>query len=110
FQPTLEPVGSGTKHNKPLLDREPRRLAMLTDLNLKCNDNQTDCRFSWPIISAEVMHDGIETEIFARFMRHMRNVPNSRTEIKVLSSIQFTADMMDMSDALVAKILVDMGL
>ena len=83
---------------------------MLTDLNIKCNDNNTDHRFCWPVISADVMHDGIETEIYARFMRHLRNVPNSRTEIKVLSSIQFTADMMDISDALVAKILVDMGL
>jgi hypothetical protein len=31
-------------------------------------------------------------------------------EIKILSSIQFTADMLDYSDAQVAKILVDMGL
>lgn len=83
---------------------------MLTDLNLKSNDNNADHRFCWPIISAEVMHDGIETEIYARFMRHMRNVPNKQHAIKVLSSIQFSADMMDISDALVAKILVDMGL
>ena len=51
-----------------------------------------------------------EMEIYARFMRHLRQVPNNRMDIKVLSSIQFTADMLDTSDALVAKTLVDLGL
>ena len=51
-----------------------------------------------------------EMEIYARFMRHLRHVPCSRDEVKVLSSIQFTADMMDISDALVSKTLVDLGL
>jgi hypothetical protein len=48
--------------------------------------------------------------LYARFMRHLRLVPNSRMEIKVLSAIQFTADMLDHSDAHVAKLLVDLGL
>lgn len=51
-----------------------------------------------------------EMEIYARFMRHLRDVPNSRMEIKILSAIQFTADMLDIADALVAKTLVDLGL
>lgn len=51
-----------------------------------------------------------EMEVYARFMRHLRDVPNSRIEIKVLAAIQFTADMMDLADALVAKTLVDLGL
>jgi hypothetical protein len=51
-----------------------------------------------------------EMEIYARFMRHLRQVPNSRMEIKILSAIQFTADMLDLSDALVAKVLSDLGL
>ena len=51
-----------------------------------------------------------EMEIYARFMRHLRMVPNNREEIKILSAIQFTADMLDLSDALVTKILVDLGL
>lgn len=51
-----------------------------------------------------------EMEIYARFMRHLRNVPNSRMEIKILSAIQFTADMQDVGEALVAKTLVDLGL
>ncbi len=52
----------------------------------------------------------VEMEIYARFMRHLRHVPNSRPEIKVLSALQFTADMLDFSDAHVAKVLVEMGL
>jgi hypothetical protein len=51
-----------------------------------------------------------EMDVYVRFMRHIRQVPNSRTDIKILSAIQFTADMMDVADALVAKTLVDMGL
>ena len=51
-----------------------------------------------------------EMEVYARFMRHLRNVPNSRMEIKILSAIQFTADMLGHSDAHVSKVLVDMGL
>ncbi len=48
--------------------------------------------------------------IYERFMRHLRNIPTSRTEIKVLSAIQFTADMLGQSDAHVANTLVDFGL
>ena len=60
-----------------------------------------------PAISNE---KAFEMEIYARFMRHLREVPNSRMEIKILSAIQFTADLMDHGDALVAKTLVDLGL
>lgn len=52
----------------------------------------------------------VNMEIYARFMQHLRRVPNSRMEIKILSAIQFTADMMDYTDAQVAKVLVDLGL
>ncbi len=51
-----------------------------------------------------------EHAVYARFMRYLRCVPNSRVEIKVLSAIQFTADILDYSDAQVSKILVDLGL
>lgn len=51
-----------------------------------------------------------DIEIYTRFMRHIRHVPNSRAEIKILSAIQFTADMLGYSDAHVAKTLVDLGL
>mgnify|MGYP001289806021 CR=1 FL=1 len=52
----------------------------------------------------------MEMGVYARFMSHLRNVPNSQSEVKVLSAIQFTADTLDLSDALVAKTLVDLGL
>ncbi|MFP4313582.1 MAG: hypothetical protein ACLFR0_04560 [Alphaproteobacteria bacterium] len=51
-----------------------------------------------------------EMAIYARFMRHLRYVPNSRVEIKILSAIQFTADMLQLSDAHVSKTLVEQGL
>ena len=52
----------------------------------------------------------IEMEIYARFMRHLRMVPSEEMDIKVLSAIQFTADILDLGDALVTKTLVDQGL
>lgn len=54
--------------------------------------------------------DRSDMAVYARFMRHLRHVPNSRMEIKVLSAMQFTADMMGYSDAHIAKILMDCGL
>lgn len=48
--------------------------------------------------------------VYARFMRHLRHVPSSRKEIRILSAIQFTADLTGHSDAHVSKILVDQGL
>ena len=54
--------------------------------------------------------EGDDMAVYARFMRHLRNVPNSRMDIKVLSAIQFTADLLGHSDAHVAKLLVDLGL
>ena len=51
-----------------------------------------------------------EMDLYARFMRHLRCVPNNRMDIKILSAVQFTSDMLGFSDAHVAKMLVDMGL
>ena len=51
-----------------------------------------------------------EMDIYARFMRHLRDVPNSRMDIRILAAIQFTADALEMSEALIAKTLVDLGL
>lgn len=48
--------------------------------------------------------------IYTRFMGHLRHVPVSRMEIKILSAIHFTSDIMDMSDAHTAKVLVGIGL
>ena len=48
--------------------------------------------------------------IYSRFINHLSCVPNSRIEIKILSSIQFTADILGYSDAHISKVLVDLGL
>lgn len=58
----------------------------------------------------EDVRDNVNMEIYARFMGHLRHVPNSRMEIKILSAAQFTADMTNYTDAQIAKILVDLGL
>lgn len=71
-----------------------------------CNDNKVS-------MPAPEQVAGIREEdmaICSRFMRHLRHVPNNRMEIKILSSIQFTADFLGLSDAHVARVLVDMGL
>jgi hypothetical protein len=68
-----------------------------------CLQNQTTILPHPPVLSGDA-------ELYARFMRHLRHVPTSRLEIKVLSAIQFTADLMSRSDADVAKSLVEMGL
>ena len=54
--------------------------------------------------------DGGVLDIYTRFMSHLRCVPTSRMEIKVLAAIQFVADFLDYSDAHVAKVLVELGL
>ena len=76
---------------------------------MKANDNFLMDNIILPV---PALHDtsNEEMEIYARFMRHLRYVPNSRMEIKVLSSIQYVADMMHISDAYVSRILIDMGL
>lgn len=54
--------------------------------------------------------ESLELEVYARFMKHIRLIPNSNMEVKVLSAIQFTSDILDLNDALVSKMLADMGL
>lgn len=63
-----------------------------------------------PLPPPDMVKQKDEMAIYARFMRHLRHVPNSRMDIKILSAIQFTADMLYHSDAHVAKVLVELGL
>ena len=79
---------------------------------LKANDNRSAydvTLFTLPMPPLNNVDD-VDVEIYARFMKHVRLVPNSRMDIKILSAMQFTSDMMDLNDAIVAKTLVDMGL
>ncbi len=88
---------------------------MIDEKERKANDNRDknikieikDIQLPLPPKSADAE---FEMEVYARFMKHIRNVPNSRMVIKILSSIQFVADMMDCSDGHISKVLVDMGL
>lgn len=75
----------------------------------KSNDNKTDGTIQYPMPPTEESQT-TEMEIYARFMRHLRLVPNSCSVIKILSAIQFTADFLNESDAYIAKTLVDCGL
>jgi hypothetical protein len=89
---------------------QTRRFAM-TD-HSKTNIYKTDDAFDNVFLPLPPLDnaDRLDLEIYARFMRHIRLVPNNRMDIKILSAIQFTADMIDIPDALTAKTLADMGL
>ena len=76
---------------------------------MKANDNFSVSRILLPIPTLQSMHSQ-EMEIYARFMRHLRYVPNSKDEIKILSSIHYVADVMRLSDEEIAHTLVQMGL
>lgn len=81
--------------------------------NYKSNDNQLLKNSNGEIflpLPPEEYDLKNEMEIYARFMRHLRMVPNSNENIKILSAIQFTADLLNQSDAYIAKTLVDSGL
>jgi hypothetical protein len=67
-------------------------------------------RVLFPELPKEGQDNQFELEVFSHFIGHLRQVPNSRVEIKILSSIHFTADILEASEALIAKTLVDMGL
>ncbi len=71
---------------------------------------KTSSAIIYPLPPQDVDKARFEMEVYARFMGHLRNVPHSREDIKVLTAIEFTADIMDTSDALVAKTLLDLGL
>lgn len=79
----------------------------MTNQSLNIED---DNKVALPLPPCSAPETVAEMDVYARFMRHLRHVPNSRAEIKILSAIQFTADMMDYGDAVVARILVDLGL
>lgn len=81
----------------------------MTKHNRTASSNHTEAVIL-PLASECADHNEEDRQILARFMRHVRHVPISRMEIKVLSAIQFTADMLDCSDAHIAKVLVDVGL
>jgi len=80
---------------------------------LKSNDNKLLQNSNGKIflpMPPERINMKSEMEVYARFMRHLRMVPTSSADIKILSAIQFTADLLNQSDAYISKTLVDLGL
>ena len=76
---------------------------------MKANDNLMTDKVILPIPELHTTSRE-EMEIYARFMRHLRYVPNSRMDIKILSSIHYVADMLQLSDSDVTRTLIEMGL
>lgn len=77
---------------------------------MKSNDNQFDGNTIILPLPPTDMKATFEMEIYARFMRHLRTVPTSRPDIRVLAATQFVADMMNIEDSDVANVLVGLGL
>lgn len=80
---------------------------------MKANDNLHPERIILPIPHAELIDDQqfrFEIEVYSRFMRHLRMVAHSREDIRILTSIQFVADMMNVCDTEIAAALVSLGL
>ena len=75
---------------------------------MKANDNLTTESVVLPLPPEATAKT--EMDIYVRFMRHLRHVANSRMEIKVLTAIQFVADMTDTPDADIARMMTDAGL
>jgi len=52
----------------------------------------------------------VEQAVYARFMHYLRGVRHRDAALRILSAIRFSSDILDYSDAHVAKVLVDLGL
>lgn len=65
---------------------------------------------AYPLPPMNTPSTRFDMEVYAKFMRHLRELRMESDALKILSAILFTAKAMDTSDALVSKVLVDMGL
>ena len=93
------PYTAETKLDMDKLGKDHVNLPMPPELNIKENNSLAS------IEAGDMQH-----EIYAVFMKCLRQVQNSRSIVKVLAAIQNTADYLGLSDAYVTKILVDLGL
>lgn len=57
-----------------------------------------------------IILDDLQFDIYNTFTSHIAEASISRMEMKILSSIHFTADFLGDSDALISNELVEMGL
>ena len=63
-----------------------------------------------PCVESNLENRKFEMAVYARFMRHLRYSDRKSETVKVLEAIRFVADLMDHSDAHIAKVLSDLGL
>lgn len=77
---------------------------------MKSNDNNFEgLHITLPFPPSD-LNSAFEMEVYVRFMRHLRHVPSSRPEIRILAAMQFVADIMDVQDLQIATTLVGLGL
>lgn len=75
------------------------------------NDTQDFAnQITYPLPPMNTPSSRFDMEVYAKFMRHLRELPMESDEMKILSAILFTAKAMGTSNALISKVLVDMGL
>ena len=63
-----------------------------------------------PCVDGNLDSQKFEMAVYARFMRHLRYSERACEAVKVLEAIRFVADLMDHSEAHIAKVLTDLGL
>ena len=76
---------------------------------MKANDNLTAGRIIYPIAPQDLTKS-LELDMYTHFMRHLRMIPHTREEVKILNAIEFVATMTASSEAHVTKVLIDLGL
>lgn len=77
----------------------------------RTNSGNKECvTLPFPPLETQGTQTDFGMDVYVRFMRHLRIIPCSKYEIRILSAIQFVADSMNEDDAQIAKILVDLGL
>ena len=82
----------------------------MTHATIFSSSSCLDERIIWPMPPAPDRIRPSEIDLYVRFMRHVRAAIITRPEMRVLSALQFVADVTGLEDSEVALQLVEMGL
>lgn len=63
-----------------------------------------------PCVDDNLDNHNFEMAVYAGFMRHLRHAERKSWAVRVLEAIRFVADLMDYSDAHIAKVLTELGM